>query len=236
MVASTKTVQCYPNNKPWVKQGVKAVLNQKKAFRSQYKEEMKAAQREVKRCLNEAKDCYRQKVEQKLEENNMRDVWEGVRTITGRKARTSPEGGGVERANDLNTIFNRFSHSTQPSTVPAACSSPFPFPFRSPSPHLQSHSTAAPPTPNLFRPRVQDPLQFVYQAAVGVEDAILYLLHRAHSHLDLGSGTVRILFLDFSSAFNTIQPLAFQEELTRLRVDPCLVAWISSYLTDSMSG
>jgi len=87
----------------------------------------------------------------------------------------------------------------------------------------------------LLRPQVQhaeDPLQFAYRAAVGVEDAILYLLHRAHSHLDQGSGTVRILFLDFSSAFNTIQPLALQEKLTRMRVDPCLVAWISSHLTD----
>lgn len=42
---------------------------------------------------------------------------------------------------------------------------------------------------------------------------------------------VRILFLDFSSAFNTIKPLMLQEKLTRMRVDPCLVAWISSYLT-----
>ncbi|KAI3367045.1 hypothetical protein L3Q82_009676, partial [Scortum barcoo] len=58
-------------------------------------------------------------------------------------------------------------------------------------------------------PRCNTPrnrLQFAYQPGVGVEDAILYLLHRAHSHLDKGSGTVRILFLDFSSAFNTIQP------------------------------
>ncbi|KAI3353939.1 hypothetical protein L3Q82_005137 [Scortum barcoo] len=64
---------------------------------------------------------------------------------------------------------------------------------------------------SLLRPQVQhaqDRLQFAYQPpGVGVEDAILYLLHRAHSHLDKGSGTVRILFLDFSSAFfNTIQP------------------------------
>ncbi|XP_061736244.1 uncharacterized protein LOC133538608 [Nerophis ophidion] len=53
---------------------------------------------------------------------------------------------------------------------------------------------------SLLRPQVQhaqDSLQFAYQAGVGVEDAILYLLHRAHSHLDKGNGTVRILFLDF---------------------------------------
>ena len=45
---------------------------------------------------------------------------------------------------------------------------------------------------------------------------------------------VRILFLDFSSTFNTIQPLVPQDKLNRMRVDPCLVTWISSYLTDRL--
>ncbi|KAI3367896.1 hypothetical protein L3Q82_026726, partial [Scortum barcoo] len=77
----------------------------------------------------------------------------------------------------------------------------------------------------------QDRLQFAYQPGVGVEDAILYLLHRAHSHLDKGSGTVRILFLDFSSAFNTIQPTLLRDKLGRMGVDPQLMDWISDYLT-----
>lgn len=38
-----------------------------------------------------------------------------------------------------------------------------------------------------------------------MQDAILDLLHHAHSRLHEGSGTARILFLDFSDAFNTIQ-------------------------------
>jgi len=32
-----------------------------------------------------------------------------------------------------------------------------------------------------------DPLQFAYRANMGVEDAVLYLLHRAHTFLD-GTG------------------------------------------------
>ncbi|KAI3363782.1 hypothetical protein L3Q82_001390 [Scortum barcoo] len=88
---------------------------------------------------------------------------------------------------------------------------------------------------SLLRPQVQhaqDRLQFAYQPGVGVEDAILYLLlHRAHSHLDKGSGTVRILFLDFSSAFNTIQPTLLWDKLSRMGVDPQLMDWISDYLT-----
>ena len=63
---------------------------------------------------------------------------------------------------------------------------------------------------HILSPQVRhalDPLQFAYQEKVGVEDAIVYLMHMAHSYLDKGKGAVRIMFFDFSSAFNTIQPL-----------------------------
>lgn len=65
-----------------------------------------------------------------------------------------------------------------------------------------------------------------------MEDAILYLLHRAYSHLDKESGAVRIAFFDFSSAFNTIQLLLLRDELTEMMVDPLLVTWITDYLTE----
>lgn len=87
----------------------------------------------------------------------------------------------------------------------------------------------------LMRPQVQsvrDPLQFAYQEKVGVEDAVLYLLHRALSYLDGGGCIVRMLFFDFSSAFNTIQPCLLQEKLNIFAVDPYLVSWIMDYLTN----
>lgn len=114
-VAPAKTVRCYPNNKPWVTQEVKAVLNmKKKAFRSKVKEEMKAAQREVKRCLREAKDTYRRKVEQKLERNNMREVWNGVKTITGHNTKKSTVGGGLWRRQTNSTTSSTGLTSPQP--------------------------------------------------------------------------------------------------------------------------
>nr|XP_043885516.1 uncharacterized protein LOC122771978 [Solea senegalensis] len=76
-----------------------------------------------------------------------------------------------------------------------------------------------------------DPLQFAYREKVGVEDAIAFLLHRSLSHLDRGSGAVRITFLNFSSAFNTIQPLFLRDKLSGMGVGSHLVAWISDYLT-----
>ncbi|KAI4889418.1 hypothetical protein NFI96_008497 [Prochilodus magdalenae] len=87
---------------------------------------------------------------------------------------------------------------------------------------------------NHLRPQVhhaEDPLQFAYREKVGVEDAILYLLHRAHSHPDKGGGAVRVMFFDFSSAFNTIQPLLLRDKLMKMEVDMHLVTWITDYLT-----
>ncbi|KAI4884278.1 hypothetical protein NFI96_003576 [Prochilodus magdalenae] len=87
---------------------------------------------------------------------------------------------------------------------------------------------------NHLRPQVhhaEDPLQFAYREKVGVENAILYLLHRARSHLDKGGGAVRVVFFDFSSAFNTIQPLLLRDKLMKMEVDMHLVTWITDYLT-----
>ena len=85
-----------------------------------------------------------------------------------------------------------------------------------------------------LRPQVRallDPLQFAYQPHLGVDDAVIYLLQRAHSHLDGGGGTVRITFFDFSSAFNTIQPLLLGEKLRVMGVDDTMISWITDHLT-----
>ena len=86
-----------------------------------------------------------------------------------------------------------------------------------------------------LRPLVKpsmDPLQFAYQPGIGVDDAVIYLLQRALSHLDTAGATVRIMFFDFSSAFNTIQPLLLRDKLEHSGVDHLLTSWILDYLTD----
>ncbi|KAI4877531.1 hypothetical protein NFI96_027122, partial [Prochilodus magdalenae] len=72
----TRTVKCYPNNKPWVTKDIKALLNKKKrAFRAGDREEVRTPQRELKRTIREAKDGYRRK------HDNMREVWSGMKSI-----------------------------------------------------------------------------------------------------------------------------------------------------------
>ena len=86
IVVPVKTVCCFANNKPWITSNVKGLLNKKKrAFKDNNQEELRSVQRELKVHLREAKESYRKKVEQKLRENNMREVWNGMKTITGCK-------------------------------------------------------------------------------------------------------------------------------------------------------
>ncbi|KAK3506177.1 hypothetical protein QTP70_000938 [Hemibagrus guttatus] len=51
-----------------------------------------------------------------------------------------------------------------------------------------------------------DPLQFAYRANRSVDDAVNMGLHYILQHLDKTGTYARILFVDFSSAFNTIIP------------------------------
>ena len=51
-----------------------------------------------------------------------------------------------------------------------------------------------------------DPLQFAYKAKRNVEDACLLFTNNILKHLEKNRNYARVLFIDFSSAFNTIQP------------------------------
>ncbi len=77
-----------------------------------------------------------------------------------------------------------------------------------------------------------DPLQFAYRANRSVDDAVNMGLHYILQHLDRPGTYVRILFVDFSSAFNTIIPETLQNKLTQLSVPTSVCQWITSFLTD----
>lgn len=54
-----------------------------------------------------------------------------------------------------------------------------------------------------------EPLQFAYRPRMGVDDSVIYLLQR-----------VRITFFDFSSAFNTMQPVTGREAAATRPLSP----------------
>ncbi|KAI3374370.1 hypothetical protein L3Q82_006199 [Scortum barcoo] len=63
------------------------------------------------------------------------------------------------------------------------------------------------------------------------EDAIALTLHTALSHLDQRDTYVRMLFIDYSSAFNTIVPSKLVTKLRDLGLNSALCDWILNFLT-----
>ncbi len=77
-----------------------------------------------------------------------------------------------------------------------------------------------------------DPLQFAYRANRSVDDAVNMGLHYVLQHLDRPGTYVRILCVDFSSAFNTIIPNRLLPKLTQFSMPTSICQWITSFLTD----
>uniref|UniRef100_A0A3P8PS83 Reverse transcriptase domain-containing protein n=1 Tax=Astatotilapia calliptera TaxID=8154 RepID=A0A3P8PS83_ASTCA len=77
-----------------------------------------------------------------------------------------------------------------------------------------------------------DPLQFAYRDNRSVDDAINMALHFILQHLDSPGTYARILFVDFSSAFNTILPDHLQGKLSQMNVPDPICRWITDFLTD----
>lgn len=152
-------MRCFPNKKPWITCDIKGLLNQKKAaFREGDRETCRLIQQKLRRTLKQAKEDYRKKVERKLQHNNTREVWQGMKTITGCKQRNSQViAADLAKANEINLFFNRFNSAASACLVPAAQVSPAPpSPLQlQPPPSHSSYSniiTAVPSSPLLPSP------------------------------------------------------------------------------------
>lgn len=77
-----------------------------------------------------------------------------------------------------------------------------------------------------------DPLQFAYRQGRSTEDAAITVTHLINKHLEHPQAYARVLFADFSSAFDTIQPNVVIQKLIKLNVNPVTVKWFYSFLTN----
>ena len=81
-------------------------------------------------------------------------------------------------------------------------------------------------------PESLDPLQFAYRKNRSVDDAVALALHSTLEHLDKNNTYARMLFLDYSSAFNTIRPMKLTMKLANLGVPTPTCNWILDFLID----
>ncbi len=79
-------------------------------------------------------------------------------------------------------------------------------------------------------PASLDLLQFAYRSSHSTDDAIAFTLHTALSHLENKNTYVRMLFVDYSSAFNTKVPATLVAKLQTLGLTRSLCSWILDFL------
>ncbi len=72
-----------------------------------------------------------------------------------------------------------------------------------------------------------DPFQFAYRRG-----ATLTLMNSVTNHLQQPKSYARLLFIDFSSAFNCIQKLPLTERLCSINTNRHILEWIKEFLTD----
>ena len=325
-IIPTKEVKIFPNNKPYyISKSLKHTINEKKiAFMTKSKVERKEVQKKVTAGIREGKKEYKEKVEKKFEQGEMREAWDGLKILTGqKKVRDSTcgltEGEREEFSNRLNDFYCRFERDdlgaelddvltglrekisegghTEDFEIDGRsvekqfrlinprkacgpdnlcgkvlkfCSAELSFVFSvlfswsmkdHIVPALWKNSLICPVPKNRspselndYRPVAltsivmkcfeklvlqkllsqthphTDPYQFAYRQNRSTDDATISLIHNALSHLDKPGSYVRILFVDFSSAFNTIQPHLMALKLLALNVNPHLILWICSFL------
>ena len=77
-----------------------------------------------------------------------------------------------------------------------------------------------------------DPYQFAYRKNRSVEDAVSLNIHEILCHLEKPNSYVRVLFLDYSSAFNNIIPKSLVEKLLALDFPIDICNWILDFLVN----
>ena len=80
-------------------------------------------------------------------------------------------------------------------------------------------------------PDTLDQLQFPYRPNGSTDNAIAITLHTSPTHLDNRNTYVRMLCIDYSSAFNIIVPSKLVIKLETLGLDPALCNWVLDFLT-----
>ncbi|KAK3522494.1 hypothetical protein QTP86_016002, partial [Hemibagrus guttatus] len=203
------------------------------AYRSGDKVLYKQAKYTLNREIRVAKQNYSEKLKKQLSSNDSSSVWNGLKAITSYKTPSPGTEANQQLAEDLNEFYCRKTLHYHPCTqetknhknndyIPVALMSVV----------MKSFERLVLAYFKDITGLLLDPLQFAYRANRSVDDAVNMGLHYILQHLDKPGTYARILFVDFSSAFNTIIPGTLLNKLTQLSVPTSICQWITSFLTD----
>ncbi|KAL0151881.1 hypothetical protein M9458_052882 [Cirrhinus mrigala] len=230
----SRTYLTFNNDKPWFTAKLRCLRQAKedaygKGDRVLYNQARNTLNKEIRA----AKRTYAKRLKDQFASNNPASVWKGLKAITNYKT-PSPSTEIFNRSLELCEVPSCFKHSTI-----------IPVPKKPKITGLNDYRPVALTSvimksleklvlaylKDITGPLL-DPLQFAYRANRSVDDAVNMGLHFILQHLDRPGTYVRIMFVDFSSAFNTIIPTLLQAKLNQLSVPSSISQWITSFQTD----
>ncbi|KAI4891381.1 hypothetical protein NFI96_025937, partial [Prochilodus magdalenae] len=267
-VTITKTVTCYPNQKPWLNGEVRSLLKARDAaFRSGDSQELRRARGELTAGVKRAKAAYALKIQGHFSSQDPRSMWRGIKCITDYKTRDAQCSKDPSLPEALNKFYARFEDPDTPpsirltptpgevplSVTPAEAAVPtclktatiIPVPKSSTGTGLNDYRLIAltPIVTKCFERLVMthikatidvtvDPHQYAYRRNRSTDDAISSVVHTALTHLEQKDSYVRMLFVDFTSAFNTMIPQTLTDKLSSLGLRSSLCNWVLDFLTN----
>ncbi|KAI5607308.1 hypothetical protein C0J50_7060 [Silurus asotus] len=233
------TIRTFPNQKPWVDKTIRDALRSRSAayntgLATGDMDEYKAASYSVRRAVKDAKHRYGSKLESQFQQGGSRSLWQGLRTITDYKTPSSRmvNADQMESQAVVPSCFKQSTIVPVPKKPQPACLNDY-RPVALTSVVIKCFERLVRDFITASIPDTLDPLQFAYRQNRSTEDAIAHLLHTTNSHLDQRNGNyTKMLFVDYSSAFNTIISFTLTSKLEVLGLSLPLCQWISNFLTD----
>ncbi|KAI4879135.1 hypothetical protein NFI96_007722 [Prochilodus magdalenae] len=117
-VTTTKTVTCYPNQKPWLNGKVRSLLKARDAaFRSGDSQELRRARRELTAGVKRAKAAYALKIQGHFSSQDPRSMWRGIKCITDYKTRDAQCSKDPSLPEALNKFYARFEDPDTPPSI-----------------------------------------------------------------------------------------------------------------------
>ncbi|KAK3546942.1 hypothetical protein QTP86_005332 [Hemibagrus guttatus] len=229
-------------------------------FRTVLSAALRTARVKLFRAIRELKRAHAQRIHGHFQESgDSRRMWQGIQAITNYKTTSSACDSDASLPDALSDFYARFEAQNNIALVDVftdifniSLTSAYvlktttivPVPKKSTVFCLNDYHPVAltPIVMKCFKrlimkhiktqlPPSLDPLQFANRPNRSTNDAITTTLHLSLTHLDNKDTYVRMLFIDFSSAFNTIIPQHLIEKLSLLGLNTSLCNWILDFLT-----
>ncbi len=114
-VVITRTVTCFPNQKPWLNAEVRALLKSRDAaFRAGEASALKVARKELMAGIAKAKATYARKIQGHFTSNDPRSMWKGIKCIMDYNTRDAQCPRDPSLPDALNRFYARFEDPDTP--------------------------------------------------------------------------------------------------------------------------